>query len=109
MTTFTWTLTSLQVTTSPLGLTGVLQAAGWKLTADRAGTSTAAEGIETLHPPAADTFVPLDDLTPDIVLGWVRDVLGDGLLNITTFLESQLDDLQHPPQTILLGPEASPL
>ena len=50
--------------------------------------------------------VPYEDLTNDIVIGWIQDELGvDGVSNLEAFIQGQIDSQIIPPVT----PQNTPL
>ena len=53
-----------------------------------------------------DTFIPYQDLTNDIVIGWIQAILGvDGVANLEASIQGQIDSQINPPVT----PEITPL
>jgi hypothetical protein len=45
------------------------------------------------------TFIPYADLTEEIVIGWIKEVLGeDGVLSIEEAIQGQIDSQINPPQ-----------
>jgi hypothetical protein len=52
------------------------------------------------------TFIPYADLTEEIVVGWIKEVLGEyGVLAIEESIAKQIDTEKNPPVT----PEITPL
>lgn len=46
----------------------------------------------------AESYIPYDQLTPDIVIGWVQEALGaEGVAGVQSNLDSQLAMLENPP------------
>ena len=53
-----------------------------------------------------DNFIPYQDLTNDIVIGWIQSLLGvDGVANYESSIQGQIDSQINPPVT----PEVTPL
>lgn len=53
-----------------------------------------------------DTFIPYEDLTNSIVIGWIQALLGvDGVANYEASIQGQIDSQINPPVT----PEVTPL
>ena len=73
----------------------------WTVNAERTvdeDTFTAgAYGSIGLGEPDAQAFIPYEELTPEIVTGWVKEKLGEEQVeSIESALSSQLDDQQTP-------------
>ena len=52
------------------------------------------------------TFIPYADLTEEIVVGWIKEVLEeDGVLSIEASIQGQIDSQINPP----VSPENTPL
>ena len=48
-----------------------------------------------------DTLIPFDDLTEEIVVGWVKDKLGEEkVAEIETALQTQLDEKHAPTKAV---------
>lgn len=59
--------------------------------------ATGAYGSIGLDDPDPQDFIPYENLTPAIVIGWVKDKLGEEQVeSIETALSSQLDSQQAP-------------
>lgn len=53
-----------------------------------------------------DNFIPYEDLTNTIVIGWIQGILGpDGVANYEQSIQGQIDQQITPPVT----PEVTPL
>lgn len=53
-----------------------------------------------------DSFIPYQDLTNSIVIGWIQALLGvDGVANYEASIQGQIDSQINPPVT----PEVTPL
>jgi len=81
MTTFTWTIATLEYDLQPSDMDGAVVTAHWRVTAEETTgegdvvTYTAsAYGTCGFNPdPSAEGYVPYADLTQETVLGWVYD------------------------------------
>ena len=77
--TYTWTINALDVHPIEDALTDVVYNVHWGMTATSDQTdsdgnfySTNAIGTQTIAAPVTDTFTPFDDLTLEIVEGWLE-------------------------------------
>ena len=59
----------------------------------------AVEAIEAKDPWASVDFVEYDDLTEDVVIGWVKSVLGeDRVKAMEDDIAAQMDAQENPPE-----------
>jgi hypothetical protein len=71
---YTWAIASLERHAS----NGVVYTAHWTVAAFAEGASASAYGSIGLDAPAeGDPIIPYADLTPEIVVGWVKDKFGE--------------------------------
>ena len=105
--TYTWTVTNL--TGYPVfdGQTDVVTTAYCTVVADDGQGHTAS--IQVIQPTPLDPeapFIPYDELTNDIVVGWVQNSLGQsGVLSIMAALDGDIAAQINPPES----PENLPL
>ena len=99
MTTYTWNVTNLYTQTidgkedyvviayyDVFGTDGTYEAS---LTSNVAQFSTEDVGV----------FIPYADLTEEIVLGWIKETLGEnGIISIEACIQGQIDSQINPPQ-----------
>lgn len=58
------------------GLTNVVQTVHWRLTGtDENGVSSDVYGAQSFPKPEAEGYIPFEDLTEEIVVGWLTSVL----------------------------------
>jgi hypothetical protein len=58
------------------GMTDVIQTVHWRLTGtDDNGVSSDIYGAQSFPPPSSSDFIPFDQLTDTIVIGWLSSVL----------------------------------
>jgi hypothetical protein len=51
-------------------------------------------------------FIPYEDLTNDIVVGWIKQELGEnGIISIEACIQGQIDSQKNPP----VSPQVTPL
>jgi hypothetical protein len=105
MTTFTWAVTALYTETVATEQNYVVIAnyivVGVDGTYSADLTNTARFSTASVAP-----FVPYEDLTEAIVIGWIQDELGpDGVSNIEACIQGQIDSQINPP----VVPQNTPL
>lgn len=99
MITYTWRLCGLTTEPSYDGLEDFVNRAQWQLTATNDTTLHSAWTAHTwqslVHGPA-QPYVPRNELTDDLVLGWIQTALGDDYI---TTLKAELTS-QIPPTEV---------
>ena len=92
-TTTTWSIAQLERHTAD----GIVYTAHYTVDANDGTYSAGAYGSIGLEAPEGDV-IPYADLTPEIVIGWVKERLGgdDKVEEIEAALQAQLDE-QHAP------------
>lgn len=105
--TYTWTPTALIGYPQYEGQTDVVTTVFYTVVADDgAGHTTSLQSIQQTPLDPAAPFIPYLDLTPEIVIGWVQDKLGEnGVNSIYTNLDARIAAQINPPPT----PESFPL
>lgn len=92
-TTFTWAINTLERTTAD----GVVFTVHYTVNAEDGTYSAGAYGSVGLEQPDPKALIPYADLTPELVIGWVKDKLGDeAVTNVETALQGQLDEQRAP-------------
>lgn len=90
-TTFTWAIANLERETAD----GFVYTAHY--TIDAADDSYNAGAYGSIGFERPETLIPFDDLTKDMVVGWVQDALGDEkVAEIEQALQAQLDEKHAP-------------
>jgi hypothetical protein len=90
-TTFTWAIANLERETAD----GFVYTAHYTVNAEDGTYSAGAYGSIGLERP--ESLIPFDDLTEEIVVGWVKDKLGDEkVAEVEVALQSQLDEKHAP-------------
>ena len=88
MITYKWSVAEMEVVPQEDDVTDVVANVYWMLTGTDGQYSGAVRGSVKLQPYAGgQPFIPYEDLTEDVVLGWVFDVLG---ASVSTY-EAQVD------------------
>jgi len=92
-TTFTWAINTLERTTAD----GVVFTVHYTVNAEDGTYSAGAYGSVGLEQPDPEALIPYADLTPELVIGWVKDKLGEeAVTNVETALQGQLDEQRSP-------------
>ena len=90
-TTFTWAIANLERETAD----GFVYTAHYTVNAEDGTYSAGAYGSIGLERP--ESLIPFDDLTEDMVVGWVKDKLGEEkVAEVEVALQSQLDEKHAP-------------
>ena len=105
MTTYTWNVTALYTETVD-GEQNYVVIANYEVVGVD-GTYTAnIFGNATFSTASVTPFVPYENLTNEIVIGWIQDELGvDGVSNLEACIQGQIDSQINPPVT----PQNTPL
>ena len=89
----TWTIQNMTRTTD----TGFVIEVAWACTAQQDSASAFHGGTTTyLNNPDEPGFIPYDQLTEEIVLGWVYASLGDQKAEIEANLTAKVEKQLHP-------------
>ena len=90
-TTYSWKIVNLERETAD----GFVYTAHYTLNAEDGTYSAGAYGSLGLERP--DNLIPFDDLTEEMVVGWVKDKFGDEkVAEIEAALQAQLDEKHAP-------------
>lgn len=93
MTTYTWHVADLERHTAD----GAVYTVHWTCTATNANKTAGSYGSIGLDAPEPDNMIPFEQLTEEIVIGWVKEKLGaEGVANIEASLDNQLAELIAP-------------
>lgn len=105
--TYTWTPTNLIGYPQYEGHTDVITTVFYTVVADDGQGHTASiSGIQQTPIDPAAPYIPYDDLTPEIVNGWVQYNLGaNGVASIYASLDAQIEAQINPP----VVPQSFPL
>jgi len=90
-TTFSWRIANMERETAD----GFVFTVHYTVSADDGVYSSGAYGSLDLERP--ESLIPFDNLTEEIVVGWVKDKLGDEkVAEVSVALQSQLDEKHAP-------------
>ena len=105
MTTYTWAVTSLYTETIA-GEQDYVVIANYEVVGVDSTYSASLSNIARFSTESVSPFVPYEDLTNDIVIGWIQDELGvDGVNNLEACIQGQIDSQINPP----VVPQSQPL
>jgi len=105
MTTFTWTVNTLWTQTVAGEQDYVVNAAYDVVGIDGSYTASLSNTAQ-FSTASVSPFIPYEDLTNDIVVGWIQQDLGvNGVNSIEACIQGQIDSQVNPPVT----PEVTPL
>lgn len=91
-TTFTWRISNLERQTSD----GCVLTAHYTVEACDGTHKAGAYGSVGFEPPE-ESLIPYEDLTEEMVLGWVKDKLGEeSIKNVKAALQRQIDEQKAP-------------
>ena len=99
--TYTWSVNTLDREISD----GVVYTVHWSLAASRPNPDPSGEAYTTgaygtqgyQADPTAKSFVPYEDLTEEICIGWVQDSLGEETVeSMESGLSANLDEQENP-------------
>jgi len=105
MTTYTWNVTALYTQTIE-GDENYVVIANYIVVGIDDTYSAELSNIARFSTASVSPFIPYEDLTEDIVIGWIQDDLGvDGVSNLEACIQGQINSQINPPVT----PQNTPL
>jgi hypothetical protein len=105
MTNYTWVITALYTETIQNEQNYVVTAFYDVIGVDGIYTATSTN-LARFSTASVSTFIPYEDLTNNIVIGWIQNQLGvAGVSNIEASIQGQIDSQINPP----VSPENTPL
>lgn len=103
-TNFTWTVDAMYTLQTPDP--NYVVNAIWTLTGVDGEFTASIGGNTVFDSNQSSTFIPYNELTQDIVIGWVQANLGEqGIANYEANVNGQIASMQNPP----VSPENTPL
>ena len=97
MTTYNWTITNLYTKTVD-GLQDYVVIAMYNVTGVDGEFSSSLDNTASFQVKEGQEFIPYSELTQDIVLGWIKEDLGEnGILSITACIDGQIESQKNPP------------
>ena len=105
MTTYTWNVTSLY-TETVAGEQNYVVIANYEVIGVDGQYTAGLSNIARFNTASVSPFIPYEDLTNDIVIGWIQTDLGvDGVSNLEACIQGQIDSQINPP----VVPQNTPL
>ena len=97
MTTYTWAVTALYTETIA-GEQDYVVIANYEVVGVDSTYSASLSNIARFSTESVSPFIPYEDLTNDIVIGWIQTDLGvDGVNNLYACIQGQIDSQINPP------------
>lgn len=104
MTTYAWKIDAMYTVQQPDP--DYVVTAQWTLTGVQGDTTASIDGQTTFDSQQSTPFIPYDQLTESIVIGWVQTSLGEqGVANYEANVQGQINSITNPP----VGPQDTPL
>ena len=104
MTTYTWAVTALY-TETVAGEQDYVVIANYSVVGVDGDHSASLSNIARFSTESVSPFIPYDQLTESIVIGWIQDELGvDGVANLEACIQGQIDSQINPPVVPVLTP-----
>jgi hypothetical protein len=105
MTTYNWNVTALYTETIA-GEQNYVVIANYEVVGVDGTYSASLSNIARFSTENVDNFTPYEDLTNEIVIGWIQAELGvDGVSNLEACIQGQIDSQINPP----VVPQNTPL
>jgi hypothetical protein len=105
MTQYTWNVTALYTETID-GEQNYVVIANYEVVGVDGTYTASLSNIARFNTESVTPFTPYDNLTNDIVIGWIQQELGvDGVSNLEACIQGQIDSQINPPST----PQNTPL
>jgi hypothetical protein len=97
MTTFTWKVTNLYTQTIG-GEDDYVVSANYETTGVDGNYSSSLQNIAQFSTENVGVFIPYADLTEEIVIGWIKETLGEnGIISIEACIDGQIGSQKNPP------------
>ena len=102
---YNWQFSPLQSYPTASGQTNVVFSVNWQVNATTESYSARATGVQPVYYNSESVFIPFNELTKDIVYGWVTSSMGEETYNnITASLIQQIENQINPPILIQQPP-----
>ena len=70
----------------------------WRVEKEDKDYSASSYGTQSLNTENIENFIPYDDVTSEMVEGWVKDAMGEEeVSNIESNLDQQIENKKNPP------------
>lgn len=102
---YNWNFNPLESYPTASGQTDVVFLVHWQITAITGSYSAGSIGTQTVQYTSESVFIPFNELTKDIVYGWVTSSMGEEIYNnLTASLIQQIENQINPPILIQQAP-----
>lgn len=103
--TYTWNFNPLECYPTSSGETDVVFLVHWQLYANTGSYNASCIGTQNVPLPSGSVFIPFEQLTKDVVQGWVETAMGPAQVGaMTASLATQIANQINPPVLILSAP-----
>lgn len=97
MTTYDWNCKTVDVHPQAEGETNVVYNVHWIVTGTEGDYTVNSIGTQTVTVDPETPFIPFEDLTNEIIVGWTKDAIGDDKVKaIEDSIASQIAELKNP-------------
>lgn len=104
MTTFTWKVTNLYTQTIS-GKNDYVVIASYETTGIDGDYTFSLQNIAQFSTENLEVFIPYADLTEEIVIGWIKESLGEnGIISIEECINGQIESQKNPPSSPAITP-----
>ena len=102
MITYDWNCKTVDVRPQEEGETDVVYNVHWIVIGTKEDYSVNNIGTQVVHLNPETPFIPFDDLTNEIVVGWTKDAMGEEQVKaIKDSIASQISELENPSSVTL--------
>jgi hypothetical protein len=102
---YDWNFNPLESYPTSSGQTDVVFLVHWQVNATTGSYTARSIGVQPVQYTSESVFIPFNELTKDIVYGWVTSSIGEGgYNNITASLIQQIENQINPPVIIQQAP-----
>lgn len=102
---YDWNFNPLESYPTASGQTDVVFLVHWQVNATTGSYVARSIGVQPVQYTSESVFIPFNELTKDIVYGWVTSSIGEGgYNNITASLIQQIENQINPPVIIQQAP-----
>lgn len=103
--TYNWNFNPLECYPTSSGETDVVFLVHWQVYASTGSYNASSIGTQTVPLPSGSVFIPYEQLTKDVVYGWVTASMGQAQVDaIQSGLVKQIENQVNPPVLILQAP-----
>jgi len=102
MITYDWNCRTVDAYTQEKGKTNVVYNVHWIVTGTQEDYSATNIGTQVVPLSEGGDFIPLEDLTNEIIVGWTKDAIGEEQVKvIETSIASQIEEQINPKHTTI--------